>query len=279
MNKDQASIQERFDRWHQTNLKFDARAKQLAKTHPLKSFKTLPKMPAMTRQTRKFFRLKALIYLLRHDKGKQLISELIQNPLLYLKRYFRSLFRALRSNKGKSFLRDGDFFFYGLKNEEEWKKNALDPNKILLLGFSYCHKPHECPSGRFTDQCATDESSPVCNQCFIAKMIRATTGIKKLEIVIIPTVHAIGHSVFRLQKKYPDKRLLFLITACEMTLEMFADWGNMVGLEGIGVRLDGRICNTMRAFELSEKGIKPGLTLVLERTQERMVSLITHLIK
>jgi hypothetical protein len=62
-----------------------------------------------------------------------------------------------------------------------------------------------------------------------------------------------------------------------MTLEMFGDWGNMVGARGLGVRLDGRICNTMKAFELSEAGIKPGLTVVLPETQTRLLSLIRAL--
>ena len=72
----------------------------------------------------------------------------------------------------------------------------------------------------------------------------------------------------------PEKKVVFLITACEMTLEMFGNYGNMIGIEGVGVRLDGRICNTMKAFELSENGIKPGLTVVLEPTKQRILSLI-----
>ena len=67
-----------------------------------------------------------------------------------------------------------------------------------------------------------------------------------------------------------------MITACEMTLEMFGNLGNMASIKGIGVRLDGRICNTMKAFELSERGIKPGLTVVLEPTQKRILNLIRH---
>lgn len=59
-----------------------------------------------------------------------------------------------------------------------------------------------------------------------------------------------------------------------MTLEMFGDWGNMVNIRGIGVRLDGRICNTMKAFDLSEQGIKPGLTVVLDETQKAILQLI-----
>lgn len=68
--------------------------------------------------------------------------------------------------------------------------------------------------------------------------------------------------------------MVFLITACELTLEMFGDWGNMLGIRGLGVRLDGRICNTMKAFELSEIGIKPGLTVVRDETQTKILELI-----
>lgn len=68
--------------------------------------------------------------------------------------------------------------------------------------------------------------------------------------------------------------MVFLITACELTLEMFSDWGNMLNIRGAGVRLDGRICNTMKAFELSEVGIKPGLTIVRDETQDKILELI-----
>ncbi|WP_238579023.1 hypothetical protein [Neochlamydia sp. EPS4] len=102
---------------------------------------------------------------------------------------------------------------------------------------------------------------------------------QKKETIIplfIPTIHYIGGKIFEIVHLYPEKQVIFMITACEMTLEMFGDWGNMVGLKGIGIRLDGRICNTMKAFELSEKGIKPGLTVILEETQKRMISLIRY---
>ena len=56
---------------------------------------------------------------------------------------------------------------------------------------------------------------------------------------------------------------------------MFSDWGNMIRAKGIGVRLDGRICNTMRAFKLSEEGIKPGLTVVLDKTKEKILNILS----
>ncbi len=92
--------------------------------------------------------------------------------------------------------------------------------------------------------------------------------------MVIPTVHYIGEKMLELRHKHPDRDILFIITACELTLEMFGDWGNMIDIKGIGVRLDGQICNTMRAFEASERGIKPGLAVVLEDTQERFLKLI-----
>ena len=55
---------------------------------------------------------------------------------------------------------------------------------------------------------------------------------------------------------------------------MFADWGNMAKIKGVGVRLEGRICNTLKAFELSEEGIKPGLTVVNSESKQKMLEWI-----
>ncbi len=95
--------------------------------------------------------------------------------------------------------------------------------------------------------------------------------------LFIPTIHYIGEKILKIIEQNPKKKIYFLITACEMTLEMFGDWGNISGLQGIGIRLDGRICNTMKAFELSEEGIKPGLTVIRNPTQEKILEIIAHL--
>src|SRR5262249_55163058 len=178
--------------------------------------------------------------------------------------------------KKKPFKRDGDFFLYGIDSVESFKQLLDDPKSLCVVGFSYCHKPFECPSGRFTDACMHDVDNLVCRQCFIGKAVHALPESKTIPL-FIPTIHYIGAKIFEIVHQNPDKKVLFLITACEMTLEMFGDWGNMVGIRGIGVRLDGRICNTMKAFELSENGIKPGLTVVLEDTQQRILDLIKHM--
>lgn len=224
----------------------------------------------MTKKTCRFFRLKAFYYLVKHDVKLKLVLKLLRHPFRYGWNYLKSLFHGI------SYRREGDLFWYGFKDEKDFiesiRANSEDP---LLLGFSYCHKPFECPDGRFTDLCRADLTSKVCQQCFIGKMVHAAP--KRARLLFIPTVHYIASKALEAVQETKNGRALFMITACEMTLEMFGDWGNAVGLKGLGIRLGGRICNTMDAFTLSEKGIKPGLTLVEEPTQKRMLSILKEL--
>jgi hypothetical protein len=143
----------------------------------------------------------------------------------------------------------------------------------LLVGFSYCEKPKECPSVRFSNVCKADRDNLVCQQCFIGK-VRHALPQARTHIAIVPTINAIGEEVVRLQEAHPEKKILFLITACEMALAMFGDLGNMAGIQGVGVRLGGRVCNTMKAFALSEQGIKPGMTWLLSETERRVLELV-----
>lgn len=253
--------------WQKRRKELEANEKEAKKHLQLKGFKTLPRMPGITADTRKNLHLKSIVYMLRHDKGFKILRNVLKKPFKYPFRFIRSFF-----NK-QSYIRENDFFFYGIKSESEFSDLLNKDNSLLLVGFSYCHKPLECPSGRFNDQCANKSDSPICQQCFISKSINLLPN-NKVTPLIIPTVHYIGNAVFDISHQNPDKQILFIITACEMTLEMFGDWGNMVNIKGIGVRLDGRICNTMKAFELSESGIKPGLTVVLPKTQEKILELI-----
>lgn len=244
-------------------------AKIAAKENPIKGLKNLPNIPGITKETKKFLKLKGAKYLLFQKRGKTIIKYILKHPFRYTFRYLLSSF------KKKSYARDGDFFLYGVNSIEDFKKNIQNPHSLILFGFSYCQKPFECPEGRFTKGCIADPSNSVCLQCDIGKVLHLLPS--HVIPVIIPTIHDIGEEVFALIEKHPDKKISFLITACEMTLEMFGDFGNMVGIKGMGIRLDGRICNTMRAFELSEHGVKPGLTVVTSSTQERILDLVRSL--
>ncbi len=252
--------------------KFDQRRKNwesseeiFQRCYPIKRLKKLPKMVGITEEAKRYLKWKALKWIAKEDHTGGVRREILKHPFRYGFRYLKSLF------KRNSFKRDEDFYLYGIDSVEDFYK-LIDENSLLVVGFSYCQKPLECPSGRFTDQCTNELGHPVCSQCPIGKM--RTLMPKSAIPLIIPTVHYIGEQVLKLAHENPKKRILFLITACEMTLEMFGDFGNMVGIQGIGVRLDGRICNTMEAFALSERGIKPGLTVVLKSTEERMLEIL-----
>jgi hypothetical protein len=258
--------------WEEKKTAWEKNVQYHQKNHPLKQLKSLPNMVGVTKETARFLRIKALWYLLSHDTKNIFLRYFFKRPILYGISLFTSYLHR------KSFLRQDDFFFYGLKTEEEFTKLICDEKTILIVGFSYCHKPLECPSGRFSDRCDSIADHPVCSQCFIGKCNYLLSSTKA-KIVYIPTIHYIGEKIFEATHQYPGYKIAFLITACEMSLRMFGDWGNMVGAKGIGVRLDGRICNTMRAFILSEEGVKPGLTVVLDPTQEKILSLLKHIHK
>lgn len=253
--------------WQEWEKKWDEGAEVARREHPNKDLKRLPNMPGVTPDTAKGLRWKALKYMIRHDEGFRVMKLVLQHPFRYAIGYAKSLLRK------QSFKRDGDFFLYNTASIDAFRKKLHQKNNVLIVGFSYCHKPFECPSGRFTDQCIADPENPACRQCFIGKTVNALPT-KNIKPLFIPTVHYISEKMLEITHEHPGQDVLFIITACEMTLKMFADWGNMANIQGVGVRLDGRICNTMRAFELSEEGIKPGLTVVLPETQARILDLI-----
>ncbi|MCE2982373.1 MAG: hypothetical protein LW832_02285 [Parachlamydia sp.] len=256
---------EKFD---DAEKSWEEKAKEAARLKPLKKLTVLPEMVGITEETAKGLKWKSLKWMITKDHQFQIFKGFIKHPLRYGWAFIRSAWQT------KPYKRDGDFFYYGIDGQEDFRKLAQEAESILILGFSYCHKPFECPSGRFSSACNNDPDDLVCRQCFIGKAMQASTHPRTIPL-IIPTIHYIGGKIFDVVHSHPGKRILFMITACEMTLEMFGDWGNMVNIKGIGIRLGGRICNTMRAFELSERGIKPGLTVVLEDTQKRMLELLS----
>lgn len=265
MNK--LKLWKEHETWERAEAAWDLGAGEAARKHPIKGLKTLPDMPGITPETAKNLKWKALKWMVSQDDKGEIRKGFFKHPLKYGWTFLKSIF------KKKSYTREGDFFFYGVDSLPDFEKLLADSNNLFVVGFSYCHKPFECPSGRFTPECIHDPDNPICRQCFIGKSVNALPEKNNISL-FIPTVHYIGGKIFEIVHDNPGKNVLFMITACEMTLEMFGDWGNMVNIKGIGIRLGGRICNTMKAFELSEKGIKPGLTVVLDATQKQMLDLI-----
>lgn len=258
-----------FHSWEEAEKNWDAGAVDAAQERPLKALVNMPQMPGISADTAKNLKWKSFKWMLTNDHKGEVRRGILRHPFKYGWNFIKSIF------KPRAYKREGDLFYYGVAEKEEFKQLLQNPDSLLVVGFSYCHKPFECPSGRFSPECIHDPEHSVCRQCFIGKAINALPEERAVPLAI-PTVHYIGGKIFEVKHAHPDKEVLFIITACEMTLEMFGDWGNMAAIKGIGVRLDGRICNTMKAFELSENGIKPGLTVVQEGTQRIILELIRH---
>lgn len=253
--------------WDEAELEWERKAQDAAAKKPLKRLTVMPDMPGITEETAKNLKWKSLKWMLLQDHEGDIRKGFFKHPLKYGWALLKSAWQT------KPYKRAGDFFLYGVDSVDDFQALLEDREAILVLGFSYCHKPFECPSGRFTPNCMHDPDNLVCQQCFIGKAVHAATPKQTIPL-FIPTIHYIGGKIFEIVHQNPGKPVLFMITACEMTLEMFGDWGNMVNIKGLGIRLDGRICNTMKAFELSERGIKPGLTVVLDETQKKILELL-----
>jgi hypothetical protein len=253
--------------WDRAEEEWNQKAQLAAQIQPLKGLKNLPQIPGIVEEDAKGLKWKSLKWMIVRDHRKEILKGFFKHPFKYGWNLLKSAIKT------KPYKRQGDFFLYGVDSLARFSEMLQDRDALFVLGFSYCHKPFECPSGRFSSDCIHDLNNRVCQQCFIGKAVHAVTP-KQTIALFIPTIHYIGGKIFEIVHKYPGRSVLFIITACELTLEMFGDWGNMVEICGLGVRLDGRICNTMKAFELSEQGIKPGLTVVMGDTQKAILQLI-----
>jgi hypothetical protein len=256
---------DRFQTWEEAEAAWDTASKEAAVACPLKGVFD-PSTPAIA-PGEMGLRWKGLQWVVLKDKGFRLVRRLLHHPIRYAFHYLRSMI------KRSPYRRAEDLFFYGIKSSEEMKELLRDDETILVVGFSYCQKPRECPCMRFSDACVHSLDNPVCCQCVIGKAMHSLP-YRGTVPVIIPTINAIGTTILEVVDAFPNKRVAFVITACEMALRMFADMGNMVGVRGVGIRLGGRVCNTFRAFAISEDGVKPGLTMVLPSTQHSLFDLL-----
>lgn len=254
-----------FRSWEEAEAAWGAATVHAAVDCPLKT-SPQPAVPSIAPGERAL-RWKGLHWVLQKDAGFVLVRRLLRHPFRYFLQYVRSVLNR------SPYQRAEDLFFYGIKNQDEMRELLRRDDTFLVVGFSYCQKPHECPSTRFSDACIHSLDNPVCRQCTICKAVH-TLPPTATSFVVVPTINAIGKVILEAVDAHPNKRVVFIITACEMALQMFTDMGNMVGVCGVGIRLGGRVCNTFRAFALSEEGIKPGLTTVLPSTQHHLFSLL-----
>ncbi|WP_239923143.1 hypothetical protein [Candidatus Chlamydia corallus] len=225
-----------------------------------------PRIPYITKATKRGLRMKTLAYLASLQDARQLAYSFLKDPSS-----FARLAKALIAPKPA--LQKGNLFFYGCTSVDDIIEELGRPNRIFLIGFSYCQKPRACPKGRFNDACQYDPANPTCTSCSIGTMMRLNA--RRYHIVIIPTFIDIAQRLYILKKRYPGFQILFAVTACELSLKMFGDYASVMNLKGMGIRLTGRICNTFKAFKLAERGIKPGVTILEDDGFEALTRILT----
>ena len=218
-------------------------------------------------KTAKFLKWKTISYLLSQDKNLVLTKFFLKHPIKYGFNFFKSII------KKKTYIKAGNFFLYGFDDIEGFKHQLQKKDTLLILAFGYCHKPLECPAKRFSEKCHNDSKNDVCRQCFIGKCMNdlPKEGVIALSVT---TVHYIGRTIFELMEKNPGKEIVFISTVCELALEMFSDWGSMVNIRGLGIKLCGRVCHTMEAFKAAERGIKPHLTEIHSDDMDQILNLL-----
>ncbi|MBF5050659.1 Uncharacterized protein CLAVI_000273 [Candidatus Clavichlamydia salmonicola] len=254
--------------WEDAEKQWDEGTVRAATQRPIRNKVRTPNVPLIVPSTKKWLQWKTMFYLLSSSRGRGIASIFFQRPFVYGYRFLKGCI-----SKKKPYLQKGDFLFFGCKSVKDFQIEAQQKDTLVVVGFSYCQKPLECPRGRFNDRCCADPFHPVCRQCPIGKAIHALPK-KNIKTVIIPTFHDIAEKLIELIKENSKRKIVFLITACGLSLEMFARYPQIIGLTGIGVILKGRFCNTFRTFELAERGIKPGLTILEKETMMDFMDII-----
>src|SRR5690242_20694732 len=127
--------------FEKTQLQFEENKKVHQSLSPLKILQNDPKIPQITPSTRRFLKLKSLLYILKEDHKRLVSRYLLKKPFTYGYNFLKSVL------KKSSYTRDGDAFLYGIKSQSSWEEKLTHKEALLVVGFSYCHKPLECPSG------------------------------------------------------------------------------------------------------------------------------------
>ncbi|NGX28759.1 MAG: hypothetical protein K940chlam1_00946 [Candidatus Anoxychlamydiales bacterium] len=262
-------LSEKFSSFDKIKAHLEKKALDVEQKNPLKRVKSNPKVGYETKNIKKtfFLRLKGILYLIRQDKNLKLFRKyLLKRPFFYSFNLLKSLFRK------KNYYTDGNHFFFNLKSFNDLKKCAINKKSLFVFGFSYCMKPIECPKKRFSSDCINDPKNLVCSQCFISK---CKNLMQKDDIsLVIPDTYYIGEKLLEIEKKNPNKEIVFVIITCHFAIDMFSDFSNMLNLKGSAIKLGGRVCINYKSFLFAEMGKKPSLTNIEDIDQLKLMEIL-----
>ena len=100
--------------WEEAEKTWEEGAKRAHRMQPIKKLSSLPRMPGIAE--RGFLKYKSLHYLISHDSTKIFSRYIFKHPIKYALKWISSVLRK------KSYVRDGDFFFYNVRDVIEFKK-------------------------------------------------------------------------------------------------------------------------------------------------------------
>jgi hypothetical protein len=199
-----------------------------------------------------FIRIKSLFYLIRQDKRLKLLKFFLKKPIINSYNLFRSYLSK------EPYIKEKDFFLFNLSNLNELKQLALENSSLFVFGFSYCQKPFECPQKRFSSQCLHDYNNNICSQCFIGKCTNAMNN--KDIFLVITDIYHFAKKILELINKNPNKKIIFIITSCELSVKMFSDFANVLKIKALSIKLTKKVCLNYKSFLTAEKGKKSVIT-------------------
>lgn len=254
---------ENFSSFELANQAWDKKQALLENKKPLKKVLFDPRIKISFSN---FTRIKSLLYLLQKDKKLKLIKFFIKKPLFYLHNLLKSYFSKA------PYIVEDNVFLFNLSNFKELKKITDNKDNLFIFGLSYCQKPIECPKKRFSSECIHDYENDICAQCFIGK---CSNAINNNDIIlVIPDIYFFSETIIELINKNPEKQIIFVISACELSIKMYSDLANMLKIKGLGLKLSSRVCTNFKSFTYAEKGQKNSVTDLNLCNKELMIEIM-----
>lgn len=191
-----------------------------------------------------------------------------KNPIPFLKFFIKnplkSIFKFTTSPFMNNYTTKNDTHYFGFKDISELNLKET----ILLVSFSYCQKHPSCKV-RFTKNCIN------CQKCSIGtwKTFLNNENFKiPVHFSITTTALSLAEELIDLIIKHPKKKILFYISACPFSINMFKKFPYILGIQGVASPLSKNTCQDFTSFEKAENGIKPHSTYFNEDNFQKFIT-------
>lgn len=202
----------------------------------------------MKKKSQRFLMVKGFYHIFRQEPF-YVLKTILRRPFSYFWRYILS-FKTKRGH-----IPEGAYL-YGFKDIKSFKKSINTKKSQLILGSSYCQRPKNCPTIRFSSICPLENN--ICYTCPIStykKLLKRNDSF-----IMITTALELGKKIISLQKTHPEKDIIFILSSCDLSQEIFTFFSYILGIKGIAFSLRGNICKNFKSFKHAEEGKKKAQT-------------------